>query len=84
MTPEAFAGMISLLNMGVSLLTLLGVAYAMGRIMSRFDAVEKAIFGGDDQQGIFLRRAEAELLHEQLGKRLELVEGRRPGGGGAS
>lgn len=88
MTSETFAGMISLLNMAVSLCTLLGVAYALGRILARFDAVEKAIFGGDDQQGIFLRRSEAEILleknnqeHEQFTKRLDGISARRIGGG---
>lgn len=85
---------LQLLQIVISLVTLAGVGYAAGRFSSRFEALERsnqelktALFGGDQQEGIFLRRTEAELLihkndseHEEFRRRFDGLELRRGNG----
>jgi hypothetical protein len=73
-----------------------GVAFTLGRMYGRIDTIgktqekmEKALFGGDDYGGVFVRRAELELMMandsqarlafdkrlEEFHERLGIVEG---------
>jgi len=84
--------------LGVQVLLILGFIFSTGRVYERLGHMEKgqqeikdSLFGGMDQEGIFLRRSEARLIQEkevgtheafdrQLGEfreRLALVERRR-------
>lgn len=58
----------------VSLITLGGAGFVAGRFSARFEVVEKALFGGDRQEGIFVRRTEVELRDEEVNRRLEYIE----------
>lgn len=84
MKPEDIVMLLTVLQIVVSVVTLLGVVFLAGRFSARFDAVEKALFGGDDQRGIFMRRSEAEILidknaseHEEFRRRFDGLEIRR-------
>ena len=84
-------------QIGLSALTMLGGAFALGRVFERMTAFQEgqkeikvALFGPDGQGGVFLRRAEAELMLqsansqraaqnsrlEELSTRLHAVEAR--------
>ena len=85
-------------QLGLQVLMLLGFIFTFGRVFERIVHMEKgqaeikdALFGGHEQEGVFLRRSEARLIQEKevstheafdrrLGEfqeRLALVERRR-------
>jgi hypothetical protein len=61
--------MLQLVQIGVSVLTLGGVAFALGRVFERIALMQRdtaeikgALFGTEAKEGIFLRRSEADLM----------------------
>lgn len=56
-------------QLALGIFTLAGAAFALGVLFNKVEtlragqqAIQESLFGGDDQRGMFLRRAEAELM----------------------
>ncbi len=74
MLPEA----VNVANLAVSLVTLAGLAFGMGRLYGRIEGLEKgqaeikgALFGAPGVDGTFVRKSEVELMLEAQNSRVE-------------
>lgn len=70
-------------QIGVSMLAFGGIIFGLGRLTERVAGIERsqlelkqALFGGDDQEGAFLRRAEAKLMLENATREHEAFDRR--------
>lgn len=80
MTPDQI---LQFAQIGVSFLAFGGIVFAMGRIAERVTGLHKgqeeikaALFGGEDRDGVFLRRAEAKLMLENSSREHEAFDRR--------
>jgi hypothetical protein len=80
---------LQLLEIGISVTTMAGGAFALGRVFERIERTQKdvseikgALFGTDAKEGVFLPRAEAKLMfqsamqREDLDRRFDLINNR--------